>query len=163
MLAQHFYWFPLAILVVLVPAPATATNAITGKARIIDGDTIEIAGERIRLHGIDAPESKQKCTAEGKGWACGQKSTFALAQFIETHWVTCKGDMRDRYGWLIAVCYAGGKDINAAVVRQGWRWLIGGTAWTTLTRKPLRGMLVLGCGAASSCRRGNGDAQSDDL
>ena len=40
------YWFPLAILVALVPAPATATNAITGKARVIDGDTIEMAGER---------------------------------------------------------------------------------------------------------------------
>jgi hypothetical protein len=50
------YWFPLAILVALVPAPATATNAITGKARVIDGDTIEMAGERIRLHGVDAPE-----------------------------------------------------------------------------------------------------------
>ncbi len=52
------YWFPLAILAALAPAPATATNDITGKLRVIDGDTIEIAGERIRLHGIDAPESK---------------------------------------------------------------------------------------------------------
>jgi endonuclease YncB( thermonuclease family) len=102
----------------LVAVPSHAD--ITGKPLIIDGDTIEIAGERIRLHGIDAPESEQKCTAGGEEWACGKESTFALARIIETHWVTCKGDKRDRYGRLIAVCYAGGKDINAAMVRGGW-------------------------------------------
>ncbi len=120
MLAQHLYWFSLAVLVALVPTPATATNAVTGKPRIIDGDTIEISSERIRLHGIDAPESKQKCTAGGKEWACGQEATFALAQFIETHWVTCKGDKRDRYGRIIAVCFVGSHDLNAMMVREGW-------------------------------------------
>ena len=77
MIRIGLYWFPLAILVALMPAPATATNAITGKARIIDGDTIEISGERIRLHGIDAPESKQKCTAGGKEWSCGQEASLS--------------------------------------------------------------------------------------
>ena len=104
----------------LVPAPATATNAITGKPRVIDGDTIEMAGERIRLHGIDAPESEQKCTAGGKKWAFGQEATFALARFIETHWVTCKGDKRDRYGRIIAVCFVVSNDLNAMMVRDGW-------------------------------------------
>ncbi len=97
-----------------------AGNSINGKPRIIDGDTIEISGKRIRLHGIDAPESKQKCTAGGKEWACGQEATFALAQFIETHWVTCKGDKRDRYGRIIAVCFIGSYDLNAMMVREGW-------------------------------------------
>ena len=100
---------------------ATPSRAdITGKPLIIDGDTIEIAGERIRLHGIDAPESEQKCTAGGKEWACGQEATFALARIIETHWVTCKGNKRDRVGRLMAVCYAGPYDLNAKVVREGW-------------------------------------------
>jgi hypothetical protein len=45
MLAWHLYWFPFVVLVALVPAPAAATNAITGKPLVIDGNTIEMAGE----------------------------------------------------------------------------------------------------------------------
>ena len=56
----------------------------------------------------------------GKEWACGQEATFALAQFIETHWVTCKGNKRDRYSRLIAVCFVGSYDLNAMMVREGW-------------------------------------------
>ena len=37
---------------------------ITGYAKIIDGDTIKINSNKIRLHGIDAPETKQKCKKE---------------------------------------------------------------------------------------------------
>jgi endonuclease YncB( thermonuclease family) len=105
-------------ILIMVAAPATAD--ITGKPRIIDGDTIEIGGTKIRLHGIDAPEARQTCIADGKAWACGREATFALARFIETHWITCKGDTRDRYGRLIAVCYAGPYDLNAKMVKQGW-------------------------------------------
>ena len=109
----------LAALLLLVPSVAIAD--ITGKPRVIDGDTIQIAGERIRLHGIDAPESKQTCTyADGKEWRCGQDATFALAEMIGNHWITCKGDERGKYGRLIAVCYAGPYDLNAKMVRQGW-------------------------------------------
>ena len=65
----------------------TALAEITGKPRIIDGDTIENGGERIRLHGIDAPEAGQLCTADGRRWACGQNATLALSQMIGTNWV----------------------------------------------------------------------------
>ena len=47
-------------------------------------------------------------------------ATFALAEIIETHWVTCKGETLDRYKRRIAVCYAGPYDINAEMVRRGW-------------------------------------------
>ena len=44
-------------------APALAD--VTGPARVIDGDTLEVQGERIRLDGIDAPESRQLCRLDG--------------------------------------------------------------------------------------------------
>ena len=103
--------------------PALALADITGKPRVIDGDTLEIAGERIRLHGIDAPESEQTCLADGTRWYCGMEAASALAFKIARGWVTCQGEDRDRYGRLIAVCYAGGvggPELNAWLVSEGW-------------------------------------------
>ena len=108
------------ILLILVSGPAH-TAELKGKPRIIDGDTIEIGGERIRLHGIDAPETKQTChKSDGTEYRCGDMATFALAEIIETHWITCKGETLDRYKRRIATCYAGPYDINAEMVRRGW-------------------------------------------
>ena len=58
----------LAAFVLLMALPMTAQSDITGQPRVIDGDTLEIQGQRIRLHGIDAPEGKQLC------WLCQSKS-----------------------------------------------------------------------------------------
>ena len=62
-----FKWIGAAALVAFlsVPTPATGTNAITGFAKVIDGDTIEIAGERIRLHGADAPTVSHHASSRG--------------------------------------------------------------------------------------------------
>ena len=100
---------------------STVTADVIGKPRVIDGDTIEIAGDRIRLKGIDTPEAKQTCLDKTrKRWRCGEEATFALLDLVGSHWITCKGEKRDRYGRLIAVCFAGPFDINAKMVRQGW-------------------------------------------
>ncbi len=55
---------------------------MTGTASVIDGDTIEVHGQRIRLHGIDAPESRQLCRLDSKPWQCGKDATNALADKI---------------------------------------------------------------------------------
>ena len=79
---------------------------ISGLPRVIDGDTIEISGERIRLHGIDAPETRQSCVGvDGKQWDCGRQSTSVLTSLIGGRPVICKGRQRDRYKRLIAVCF----------------------------------------------------------
>ncbi len=68
--------FPLFLL-------ATAALAdVAGTASVIDGDTIEVHGQRIRLHGIDAPESRQLCRLDGKPWQCGKGAANALADKI---------------------------------------------------------------------------------
>ena len=113
----------LIALTALLVWAAPALAEITGQARIIDGDTIEFAGQRIRLHGIDTPEAKQICKADGKQWRCGQEATFALANIIGRTWVDCVERDRDRYGRIVAVCWIGGpkgRDIDAWMVEQGW-------------------------------------------
>jgi len=112
--------FTLIATLIALPSLSPA-DTLSGHPRIIDGDTIELAGEKIRLHGIDAPETKQMChQADGTEYRCGEMATFALAEIIERHWITCKGDTRDRYKRWIMVCYTGPYDINAMMVERGW-------------------------------------------
>ena len=72
------------IALLIIPFPLYAHAGVTGKPRGVDGDTLEIGDRRIRLHGIDAPEAKQTCLANGKRWRCGTNATSALAQMIGT-------------------------------------------------------------------------------
>lgn len=69
-----------SVLLFLVAVLAPAAHAdVAGRASVIDGDTIEIAGQRNRLHGIDAPVSAQVCFAENKSWRCGAASQVSPA------------------------------------------------------------------------------------
>ena len=56
----------LTIALCLLATPAALAD-VAGVASVIDGDTLEVQGQRIRLHGIDAPESRQLCRLDGKG------------------------------------------------------------------------------------------------
>lgn len=94
---------------------------IVGVPTIIDGDTIEIHGERVRLLGIDAPEHDQPCMLEGDvQWRCGQDAAFALAGRIARSHVRCRPYDRDLYNRFISICYLGGEDLNRWMVRHGW-------------------------------------------
>lgn len=105
----------------IVPAPVAADASITGRASVIDGDTLEIQGARIRILDIDAPESRQTCTAsDGVAWRCGQKAALALADWIGARTVTCATDGKDRYGRWLARCAAGGQDLGQWMARTGW-------------------------------------------
>jgi endonuclease YncB( thermonuclease family) len=102
----------------LTAQPADA--GLTGIASVIDGDTIDIHGQRIRFHGIDAPESRQTCERNGKPWRCGQQAALALSDYLGQKSVRCEKKDVDRYKRIVAICYVGTTDVNAWLVREGW-------------------------------------------
>ena len=109
----------LAVLLVWSSAVEAAT--LTGQALIFDADTVILSGERIRLKGIDSPETTQRCLdAEQQDYPCGQVSTHALIDKIGISPLTCVGDTRDRYGRLLATCYLDDLEVNAWLVQYGY-------------------------------------------
>jgi endonuclease YncB( thermonuclease family) len=103
----------------LVASPSVATT-VSGRAKVIDGDTLEIADKRVRLFGIDAPEATQTCDRQGQKWACGQASAERLHGLIGESAVTCDGNEIDQYGRLVAVCILAGVNLNKVMVADGW-------------------------------------------
>jgi endonuclease YncB( thermonuclease family) len=103
----------------LCSSPAAAAT-LAGPATVVDGDTLEIDGKRIRLFGIDAPETSQVCYREGEPWACGEASADWLRRQIGNNPLSCTGAEVDIYGRLLAVCTLDGIDLNRAMVAEGW-------------------------------------------
>ena len=88
------------------------SEEITGYAKVIDGDTIRIKGNKIRLYGIDAPEKNQICTkpwlsfniiAFNKDYECGLKTTNLLKKFIKNEKLVCKKKSLERYNRVVAI------------------------------------------------------------
>ncbi|WP_072396558.1 thermonuclease family protein [Hyphomicrobium sp. CS1GBMeth3] len=103
--------------------PGNTGSLISGRATVIDGDTIEIAGERIRLEGIDAPETGQTCGGGWFGtWACGRAATDQLRWLVGGRRVDCYSAGRDKYNRILGWCAADGRDISAEMVRTGHAW-----------------------------------------
>lgn len=107
-------------LVVTSPTAAQSPELVVGKARVVDGDTIDIGPKRIRLWGIDAPEGKQQCEVGGKQYLCGIEATNQLVTFIKTQDVECLSKTLDRYKRIVAICRIGKLDLGAEMVRAGW-------------------------------------------
>ncbi|MDQ0320605.1 endonuclease YncB(thermonuclease family) [Pararhizobium capsulatum DSM 1112] len=108
-------------LMALVVARIDEANRIflSGSTRVVDGDTLVMGEERIRLLGIDAPELQQICLDGETPRHCGQESRAQLVEMVAQGPVECSGHAKDKYNRLLAVCVAGGRELNAAMVRAG--------------------------------------------
>ena len=111
----------LILLIILVSfSNFVFAKTINGKPRIIDGDTIHIKNNKIRLHGIDAPETKQTCKIDNEEWYCGKQSTKELKKLINKQNVECVVNDVDVYNRYIAICYIDEININQWMVKNGW-------------------------------------------
>nr|WP_279578085.1 thermonuclease family protein [Paracoccus versutus] len=108
------------VLAALCLAASAKANQIVGRASVIDGDTIEIHTERIRIAGVDAPEAGQTClSVAGKPWRCGQEAAFALADQVGRATVACTVRGRDRFARAIAQCRSEGRDLGEWMIETG--------------------------------------------
>jgi endonuclease YncB( thermonuclease family) len=105
-----------ALVYVLSPARAVAGPAPVVSCRfgVVDGDTLKGCGVRVRIWGIQAPERHDPA---------GPAATRTMAVLVRGRVVQCRpapsGQRQDRYGRLVAQCFADGRDLAAEMVRQG--------------------------------------------
>ena len=108
------------LLAMLLSTPAfTAPN---GTIRVIDADTIDVGGTRVRLFGIDAPEMGQPCRADGREWDCGAWTRDAVRNHFEGTYASCDQRDIDRYGRVVAQCTVDGQDMGQVIVYSGLAW-----------------------------------------
>lgn len=106
----------LAALAIVIASTIGAAQAldrgevIQGPARVVDGDTIDVAGFRIRLNGVAAPERSEPGGAE---------ATAVLRQIIAGQTVRCSVTGDQTHGREVGTCWTGAQDIGAAVIATG--------------------------------------------
>lgn len=113
----------LAALLSLMTSGMAMAAEISGRAQVLDGDTLQISSVLIRLHGIDAPEYDQTCNEpDGREWRCGEASALRLEALIEGRSIRCVARDRDRFGRIVATCYVERQDLGAKLVDEGLAW-----------------------------------------
>lgn len=111
----------LAILLLVSSPSVTATaQVIAGAAIAADGDLLVVAGQKVRLFGIDAPEYNQTCQRGSETWECGKTAKEQLAALVQGARVECRRVSTDEYGRAVSTCFAGSDELNRTMVEQGW-------------------------------------------
>ena len=110
----------LSALLALTSLDAPAAGRFEGRAKVIDGDSLEIAGTRVRLWGIDAPEYSQICVRGGADWKGGKAAIRALRGRVSGRRVSCETLEVDRYDRSVARGEVGGRSLNEWLVHEGW-------------------------------------------
>ena len=98
-----------------------ARSDLSGSVIVIDGDSLRINGEDIRLYAIDAPELHQSCLDNnGNSYQCGKSSRDFLKKLIARQQVKCSLVEYDRYDRAVSRCKVGNTDLSSAMVANGW-------------------------------------------
>lgn len=105
--------------------PALHAQSMTGPAIAIDGDTIDVTGQKVRLYGIDAPELRQTCVRDGVTWPCGVQAREQLASLLIGGEVQCQGLPSAGGGMLAARCAVGDSDLGEGMVASGFATVAG--------------------------------------
>ena len=119
-MAQKILIFKIFFLLFLLSNNILNSKTITGKPKIIDGDTVHINKYKIRLHGIDAPERNQKCIFNKKEWLCGNQATNELKKLINNEIIKCVTSDIDIYKRYVAICFVNETNLNQIMVKNGW-------------------------------------------
>jgi|TARA_B110000438_G_C15707941_1_gene604029 endonuclease YncB( thermonuclease family) len=98
-------------------------NATASEVKIIDGDTINIDGEKIRFFGIDAPELEQECKKKGKLIKCGLLAKKVLEDIIADNKPLCIKKGKDRYERTIAECFINDISLSKYLVLNGYAFV----------------------------------------
>ena len=119
-MVQKIFIFKIFLIIFIFNNSPILAKNIIGLAKIIDGDTVYINNNKIRLHGIDAPEKNQLCFYNKIKWPCGKQSSNELEKIINNEILKCSTIDIDKYGRYVAICYKNNLDINKIMVRKGW-------------------------------------------
>lgn len=109
----------LTIAMLLTASSSASAAPIMGIAQAIDGDSLQVGNQQIRLFGVDAPEAEQNCKRGIQSWPCGEEAAAKLRQLVTGRDVFCIPVNIDQYDRAVARCRANGKDVNAAMVESG--------------------------------------------
>ena len=110
----------LAISICLIFFFLTYNDVKSVEVRVIDGDTINLNGEKIRFSGIDTPELKQFCVMDDKKNSCGLKAKQILVDKIGNFKVTCIREGKDKYKRTLAECFVNNESLSSYLVRSGY-------------------------------------------
>lgn len=101
--------------------PSQAGESVSGRARILSGDTLVVGGRVVGLYGVAAPGLKQTClNAKGQSYACGASSAKALAAHLKDATITCQIRETDSYGRALSVCHRDKEDLSAWMAEKGF-------------------------------------------
>lgn len=135
-----------------------AQVAFSGPAAVVDGDTLHVGGERVRLFGVDAPELSQTCGAGTSKVACGQLAAQWLRSHVQGRALRCTGVDTDRYGRVVARCAVDGVDVGRSIVEAGWatayrKYSLDYVGAEQLARAARRGIWAIGFQPPEAYRR----------